>query len=400
MSNPHRVPPIGSSIMSSSGRIPAAAFKPLFEIIAAIHSALYPTLLAVWANPSLLCNVHRREGRLRISRIFYYHVWKSLANATDQAHRKSKLKLIRGRVSGITLELGAGLGHTLRYLDPNLVTFYIACEPNIAMHPEIRHRARRAGFTEERFLITSNPAAQLKELIDSNHPHLRPGSIDTIISIHSFVSIFPPNHPQPIFDVLQTLLKPHTGKFLVYDYVPTQDSLQSRLWHKLWTPIWAICFGGCRLDICFPEILQKFDGWSKTRIWDNPHEDPKALFPHLSGEYVRRWAFASLLKKKLHPFMQKIEFLSGGPWMASFFLSFLLSAYLYAYVLPIRIVFLVVAEATGLPSAERLWIYLFTSVASKFGDWLVFNDLDGMWIDWKNVKNKNIFEFSIKSCLS
>lgn len=52
--------------------------------------------------------------------------------------------------------------------------------------------------------------------------------------------------------------------------------------------------------------------------------------------------------------MQKIEFLSGGPWMASFFLSFLLSAYLYAYVLPIRIVFLVVAEATGLPSAERL----------------------------------------------
>ena len=42
----------------------------------------------------------------------------------------------------------SGHGHTVKYLDHDKVTKYVALEPNKLMHPEIRNIANAAGYTE------------------------------------------------------------------------------------------------------------------------------------------------------------------------------------------------------------------------------------------------------------
>ncbi|OAV97213.1 hypothetical protein PTTG_05375 [Puccinia triticina 1-1 BBBD Race 1] len=277
--------------------IPATALEPLNEMLVAIRYGLYPTLLAMWVNPSLW-GIHRREVRARISRTFFFHVWRRVAEDTDQRHRDRKLKLISRRAFGVVLDVGAGLGHALRYLDPRLVTLYIACEPNKAMHPAIRVEAKKAGFRVQQCVIFPNPANELHHLIAAKHPNLLPGSVDTIISVLSFCSILHPEQErldyskwrsdhQAISQVIGTLLKPKTGKVLFHELVPNESSPQIRAWQRFWSPIRSIYFGGCRLDVpCF-QILRGLGGWSQAETWNSSNEDPNTLFPHQTGELIK-----------------------------------------------------------------------------------------------------------------
>ncbi|KAA1107344.1 hypothetical protein PGT21_010814 [Puccinia graminis f. sp. tritici] len=277
--------------------IPATAFDPLNEMIVAIRYGLFPTLLAIWFNPSMW-GIHRRDVRARISRTFFFHVWRRVAEDTDKLHRERKLELIRRRAFGVVLDVGAGLGHALRYLDSRLVTLYIACEPNQAMHPAIRTEAKKAGLKAQQCVIFPNSANELQHLIDSKHPKLMPGSVDTIISILSFCSIFHPEQErldysrwrsdhQAISQVIATLLKPKTGKILFHELVPNESSPRIHAWQRFWSPIRSIYFGGCRLDVPCLRILRDLGGWSRVKTWDTHDEDPDTLFPHQTGELIK-----------------------------------------------------------------------------------------------------------------
>lgn len=48
-----------------------------------------------------------------------------------------RTELIRSRATGVVLDLGAGTGHSIGYLDLERVEKYIALEPNVLMHPKI-----------------------------------------------------------------------------------------------------------------------------------------------------------------------------------------------------------------------------------------------------------------------
>ncbi|PLW07699.1 hypothetical protein PCANC_13242 [Puccinia coronata f. sp. avenae] len=265
-------------------------------MIDSIRYGLYPTLLAMWFNPSLW-GIHRAEVRAQISRTFFYHVWKGMAEKIDELHRQSKLSLIRRRAFGVVLEIGPGLGHTLRYLDPRLVTLYIACEPNKAMHPAIRSEARKAGFSGQQCVIFPNKANELGPLISSGHSNLIPGSVDTMISVLSFCSIFEPdqagieyNHwsrdQKEISQVITRLLKRKTGKLLFLELVPNTHSSFIRVWQRWWSPIRALYFGGSRLDVPSLQILSILGRWSSIKAWPSPIDLPDTPFPHQAAELV------------------------------------------------------------------------------------------------------------------
>ncbi|KAJ3013632.1 hypothetical protein NUW54_g1536 [Trametes sanguinea] len=99
----------------------SAAFGLLVDLRFAIRAAFLPTLSAI------------------------YNVF---GNGVDENARPVKQSLIPGNAYGVVLDLGAGHGHTLFYLDPSKVTKYVALEPNQLMHGEIRTLAASKGYTE------------------------------------------------------------------------------------------------------------------------------------------------------------------------------------------------------------------------------------------------------------
>ena len=112
------------------------------DLAAALRVAWRPTFHAVCKDPIFLL----RPFALR--RVFFANVWDSFAASTDENGRAVKQGLITPRASGIVLEIGAGLGHTMPYLDKSRVKKYIALEPNRLMHTAIRETAASCGFSE------------------------------------------------------------------------------------------------------------------------------------------------------------------------------------------------------------------------------------------------------------
>lgn len=246
------------------------------DILACIRFAFLPTLLAVIKKPTLLLHPHA------LSRIFMAHAWNVLGDGIDSNSVELKTDLITRNAEGVVLELGAGHGHTLKYLDKNRVTKYIALEPNDLMHPFIRDLGQLNGFRESdgTLLILSCTADELL----SAHSSLQ---VDTLVSILTLCTI--PNAQTTVTNVVTQLLKPHTGQFLYYEHVLSPRS-DVAWWQKFWSPIWSLFLDGCRLDKPTHLWVERMGLWDeeKSRRWglkDEPEDHP---FWHQIGRYIRK----------------------------------------------------------------------------------------------------------------
>lgn len=176
----------------------------------------------------------------------------------------------------------SGHGHTVKYLDHDKITKYVAIEPNELMHPEIRKVANAAGYTEAAgtLLILRYGAEQI-ELINS----ALGGSlaVDSIISILTICSI--PSPEETVGKLVGQVLKPG-GQFLFYEHVlsPREDVAW---WQRFWTPIWLWAFDGCRLDRPTHLWVDKLDCWESRDIWGKEGEDVENLFWHRVGRFVK-----------------------------------------------------------------------------------------------------------------
>ncbi|KAI0367926.1 hypothetical protein BV20DRAFT_970034 [Pilatotrama ljubarskyi] len=255
----------------------SAAFSLLTDLRLAIGTAFMPTLSALWTSPSLLW--HPRE----ISRIFMAHVWKLFGNGVDEGGRPVKQTLIPANAYGVVLDLGAGHGHTLYYLDPSKVTKYVALEPNQLMHDEIRTLAATKGFTEEAGTLLLLPyGAEDIALINSalGGPH----SVDTLISILTICSI--PEPERTLSALVHDVLKPG-GTLLFYEHVLSHRP-DVAWWQRFWTPLWARAFDGCRLDRPTHIWVEKMDIWTESKVWGKEGEEEEHLFWHRVGRFVKK----------------------------------------------------------------------------------------------------------------
>lgn len=69
-------------------------------------------------------------------------------------------------------------------------------------------------------------------------------------------------------------------------FSPTEDDPDAIFWQKLWTPVWAWIFDGCRMDQRTFDIVKNVGGWSHHDIQRKPGEG-KTLFCHWSGVFTR-----------------------------------------------------------------------------------------------------------------
>ncbi|KAH7922429.1 hypothetical protein BV22DRAFT_658399 [Leucogyrophana mollusca] len=253
-----------------------AAFALFEDLQLAIRTAFWPTLGALWCTPGLLLRP------TAISRFFMSHVWSAFGDGVDQNGRVEKLRLIPENAHGVVLDLGAGYGHAISYLNASRVTKYVAVEPNTHMHEELRRVAQAAGYTESSgsLLILSCGAEDIAAILTAlGDLH----TVDTIISILTICSI--PSPETTLKALVNEVLKPG-GQFLFYEHVlsPRPDVAW---WQRLWTPLWLVALDGCRLDRPAHLWVEAIGGWSEMSLWGKEGEDEENLFWHQAGRFVK-----------------------------------------------------------------------------------------------------------------
>ncbi|KAJ6518632.1 S-adenosyl-L-methionine-dependent methyltransferase [Mycena sanguinolenta] len=262
----------------------SASLGLLSDLRAAIRVATLPTLKAVYFEPSLVLRP------ASVSRIFMAAVWNTFAAPTDQGARATKDRLI-SHATGAVLDIGAGLGHSIAYLDRDKVTAYIALEPNELMHPAIRARAKAAGFRDEEVLILRCGAEDPRTiLVQLDGAGIR---VDTMLSVLTLCSI--PDPQETLARLIREVLAPG-GRLLFYEHVLSPRS-DVAWWQRFWTPVWRLAFDGCCLDRpthLWVEAIedvgpdgQSINMWSQREVWGKEGEPEEHLFWHRVGEFVK-----------------------------------------------------------------------------------------------------------------
>ncbi|KAG6329181.1 hypothetical protein ID866_9907 [Astraeus odoratus] len=251
-------------------------FGLLCDLSYAVRFAFLPTIKQIFFNPSLLF----RPASL--SHIFMSHVWIFFGPVVDENSGREKTKLITPHAFGVVLDIGAGHGHTVKYLDMSRVTKYVALEPNVHMHAEIRRAANAAGLHEAdgNFVILSCGAedtASIMTVLGGYQP------VDTIISILTLCSV--PKPQEAIKSLVHEVLKPH-GELLFFEHVESPLP-HIAWWQRFWTPIWSLAFDGCSLGLPTHKWVQEVGGWEQEEVWGLDGESEEHMFLHRSGRFVK-----------------------------------------------------------------------------------------------------------------
>ncbi|KIM43895.1 hypothetical protein M413DRAFT_442966 [Hebeloma cylindrosporum] len=267
------------------------ALSLLTDLRIGISIAIIPTLKAILWNPTLLFRPRA------LSRIFMANLWMTFGPGVDSSAKAVKEGLITPNAYGIVLDIGAGHGHSVLYLNRARVSRYIALEPNVLMHEHIRANANAAGYHESAgtLVILSCGAEDTKSILNSlsliapTHTSGQPQLVDTIISILTLCTI--PEPQKTLTNLVRDVLK-NGGQFLVYEHVLSKRE-DVAWWQRFWAPIWAIAFDGCRMDrpsdVWVEELTLdgKASAWRESKTWlkDDDHEEN--LFFHSVGRFVK-----------------------------------------------------------------------------------------------------------------
>ncbi|KAH7100783.1 hypothetical protein BKA62DRAFT_705613 [Auriculariales sp. MPI-PUGE-AT-0066] len=245
-------------------------FTDLFTFIGWAYA---PTLAALRDDPTLLLQP------LTLRRVAFAAIWTKLSEHVDENARPTKQKLVTPHAYGTVLEIGAGFGVTMRYLDRTKVIKYIAVEPNPGMHVHIRRVAAEVGFSEYDGTLEILPvfADQIGTVLERH-------SIDTLISILTLCSI--PRAESILPGLVQYAIKPG-GQFLTYEHVnnpiPSVYFLQ-----RLLSPLWSSLLDGCTIGLPCHVWVDRADDWEVREVFDKDDETPDNLFIHKAGRFVRR----------------------------------------------------------------------------------------------------------------
>ncbi|KZO99532.1 hypothetical protein CALVIDRAFT_534519 [Calocera viscosa TUFC12733] len=247
--------------------------SPLPDFMLAISVGLLPTLYALWSDPSLLFHFKR------LQQVFQSNFWGFFGPEVDKGGAPVKIVLLP-YAEGVVLEIGAGHGHSLKYMKRDKITKYYALEPNTDMWPELRKALVDAGFSEEKgeAVILPYGAGDVSKIVEQLGGE---NQVDTLISVLVLCSV--PDAKDVLPELCQRLLK-KGGSLLMYEHclspVPS-----SRLYQRLWTPIWSIVFDGCRLDKDTMTWVNQIK-WSDKHVWRKEGEPEWSLFFHGVGRFT------------------------------------------------------------------------------------------------------------------
>ncbi|ORY32282.1 hypothetical protein BCR39DRAFT_523753 [Naematelia encephala] len=250
---------------------------PITEIIGAWSIGLGPTLRAILSSPVKLL-LHPSA----LKQFWFAKVWQVMGPGMDEGWGPTKRELVFPHVKGVVFEIGAGLGHSCKYFDLERVTKYIALEPDEEMHLELMTNALKAGLKEDQIVLIGCGLEDLRTIKEQ----IEPESIDTILSTFSLCSV--PSLSIHLSTFVKTFLVP-SGQLVFLEHVRNPRTIPAVL-QKLYTPIWSIWFGGCKLDSDTINIVDSFGVWKEGRqvmAVGAPGGSGWEMFPHRLGIYLK-----------------------------------------------------------------------------------------------------------------
>lgn len=219
---------------------------PLIFLLVAFLVAVAPFTLHFMLHPfTYILSTAPLIARLRTARSkFFYYAWRVLSPMLDPGDAPIKGPLLaKGR--GVVLEIGAGVGHNIKYYDRRRVERLILVEPNVDMHPRLRAMANASGYreTDASLLLLGCGGAASDELALEN-AGVGAGTVDTVMTIHVLCSI---PGPADAVELYRRLLKPG-GQLVFYEHVKNEEKATAQWQTWLTELIWRTAFDGCELD--------------------------------------------------------------------------------------------------------------------------------------------------------
>ncbi|CAE6498632.1 unnamed protein product [Rhizoctonia solani] len=242
-----------------------------------VQLGLVPTLRGIIAQPTLLFNPSR------LSHLFFSYVWLIIGPPLDSNSYSIKHDLLYPHASGVVLDIGAGHGYTMQYLDRTKVTRYVAVEPNLYMHEQIYKMANRCGFSAEKGEVVvlgcgAEHVEKIKEAVGGT------GKANTVVSILTLCSV--KDAREVMGRLLDEVLRPG-GEMLWLEHVKSPVAKVS-FWQKVFSPIWSLAFDGCRMCQDTVGILLAATKWGETDMWGMPGKDQEdSLLFHQIGRFVK-----------------------------------------------------------------------------------------------------------------
>jgi SAM-dependent methyltransferase len=213
----------------------------------------------------------------------FYWLWRVLAGPADRRLAPRKQALLRG-LSGVVVELGAGLGNTIAHYANAGITRLVLVEPNTLMHEKLREAAAGAGFVGERLQIISSPGECLA---------LESGCVDAVVASLTLCSV---REPLTVLREVYRVLKPG-GRLLFLEHVRApDDSGAARLqrWVLEDTGLWSFLGDGCRLDRDTEAAITSVFPPSCVSVerFTEPHK-PASMRHHIAGVATKPVALAA-----------------------------------------------------------------------------------------------------------
>lgn len=208
---------------------------------------LTPGLAAVFASfavgvvalLALLGFAIRRASRETRQRLFA-HIWSRLSHGTDSTLRARKAALLQD-VHGAVVEIGPGVGSSLRYLSPRRITSLLLAEPNTFMHTELAAAAAKAGFSKSNGLVVCAASGEALPV--------PPASQDFVLCTLVLCSI-PAAALRSVLDEAERVLRPG-GRFVFLEHVAADPSTQPlravTQRFAMATGLWSALGDGCEL---------------------------------------------------------------------------------------------------------------------------------------------------------
>lgn len=191
-------------------------FNLLRPLLLLFYSAIYliPTITSLLLSHNF--SVLLSPSRLQTA--WFARFWSFFGPRSRDNAAASVVPLLQHSARGVCLDLGPGNGQWVHLFARAVkgatmpITRIYGVEPNAGMHAELRRNVVAAGLSDV-YEILGCGAAEL-----GSRAGLKPGSIDTIITVQVLCSI---DGAEAVIGELYPLLKPG-GKWLVFEHVRTK----------------------------------------------------------------------------------------------------------------------------------------------------------------------------------
>ncbi|KAI1769874.1 S-adenosyl-L-methionine-dependent methyltransferase [Hypoxylon cercidicola] len=241
-----------------------------------------PLQCAIWALYVTIWDAIRSRGPKAIAgaakwREEAFVLWfRTLSPHFSRFERTTVVPELVASAEGIILELGPGLGNQIPLFDQTKIGHIYGVEINGSFIPDLQAKAGECGLREKYTAIHAGVGDT--DVLEKHG--IKPGSIDTILSIQVFCSVA---QPEAVAREMYRLLKPG-GKLIFWEHRRSHDWV-TRIVQNFWNISWSYLVG-CNLNRDITRIIKSAGAWEDIEAM-KIDENPSGMLPRVYGVLVK-----------------------------------------------------------------------------------------------------------------